>query len=255
MSSAPQNVPSPVAIVEVWPDPPILANFTSVSQADFNYSGFSWYPYYAAGADYAVQRSSGGVGNVFRFEVRPGDVTPEDLAFGGTQATLERAEINHNGSLDDSKIILLSFLQMIEPGAYSPASADFCIIGQFHQVADAEETHGGPPIRQTLNPNEIVKVITETSPAAVLLYDPPLVQRYEGAMVRGKWYSWRYRFKYSPAEDGVLQVWRNNIPVVDYSGPVGYNDLAGPSPQLGIYRSPSAQTLVAYYADISLSYE
>lgn len=240
------------AIAEIVPAAPSINNMVAIPQATFALSGFNWFASCKDASLYSIQRSDGGAGAVFRFELRPGDQFSGDIDDG---TTVERAEIDHIGTLDQTKVITYSFLQMIE-GTGPVVPAGFCILGQMHPYPDAGDVAGGAPaISQNLTTGDLLKFETLSSDVDPLLVSPSKITRYSCRPVRGQWYRYQYRFKYSPNSNGFVQISQNNIPIVNYSGPLGYRDVLGPTPQFGIYRSASSETIVVWYSDISVGYE
>jgi hypothetical protein len=63
----------------------------------------------------------------------------------------------------------------------------------------------------------------------------------------GQWHDFFVEAKWSYAEDGLVNVWRNGRQVVAYRGPVGYRENVGPQFKFGIYRNDSARTYIAYF--------
>jgi Polysaccharide lyase len=66
---------------------------------------------------------------------------------------------------------------------------------------------------------------------------------------------WNYfvveaRWSYTP--DGFVNIWWNGKQIVQYRGPVGYNDDAGPYFQFGIYRDETDKTYVTYMKDVRM---
>ncbi len=58
------------------------------------------------------------------------------------------------------------------------------------------------------------------------------------------------RWSYTP--DGFVNIWWNGKQIVQYRGPVGYNDDLGPYFQFGIYRDETDKTYVTYMKDVRL---
>lgn len=55
-----------------------------------------------------------------------------------------------------------------------------------------------------------------------------------------KWTRWRFRVFWSPTEKGSLEAWMNGKRVVQYRGPIGYDqDITAPYFKLGIYTTES----------------
>jgi hypothetical protein len=67
-----------------------------------------------------------------------------------------------------------------------------------------------------------------------------------------KWNDFVINAKWSYESDGFINIWWNNRQIVHYKGPVGYNDIAGPYFQFGIYRDNTNSTFVSFMKDIEL---
>lgn len=67
--------------------------------------------------------------------------------------------------------------------------------------------------------------------------------------VLNRWHDFKFKVKWSYREDGLVEVRLNGKKVVDYQGPVGYNDDVAPSFRYGIYREDSLKTYVAYFSN------
>lgn len=230
------------------PASPTLGTFVALpNETNFSFGGFTWTPYFkTSAADYAVQKDEF---NNFRFEVRSGDIADADVVSGNSGT--ERAEINHGGSLDLTKIIVIDFLQMVPSG--TPINGrNLFALGQLHQIYDAGDADGTAPL--LMHCYDYAQVLCRGATAKPTVANPPIVDAYFGAApARDVWASYKWRFKY--ATDGFVQVFRNGVLIVDYTGPFGYNNANGPSPQFGIYRGTSSETTVVYYSAISIGYE
>jgi len=66
----------------------------------------------------------------------------------------------------------------------------------------------------------------------------------------GVWNDFVVEAKWSFTPDGYVNVWWNGKPVVQYRGPVGYNDVVGPYVQFGLYRDESEKTYVSYVSEV-----
>jgi len=165
----------------------------------------------------------------------------------------ERAEINHVGSLDQSKTINISYLQMIAPGDAIDSNKLFAF-GQLHDVEDPGDAGGVVPL--LMRCGDYSQVIGRAYSSKPTISSPPIVAASFGASpARGVWTSYRWRFKYDSV-NGMLQIFRNEVLLIDYVGPFGYLDTKGPSPQFGIYRGTTTSGMtVVYYSGISISYE
>ena len=60
------------------------------------------------------------------------------------------------------------------------------------------------------------------------------------------WNDFVVQAKWSYQEDGFINIWWQGQPIVQYHGPVGYNDDIGPYLTFGIYRDDSDRTYVTY---------
>jgi len=57
-----------------------------------------------------------------------------------------------------------------------------------------------------------------------------------GPWATDEWTDWVFHIKWSYSSDGILQVWKNGINVIDYRGPNTYNDNTGPYLKMGVYK-------------------
>lgn len=64
---------------------------------------------------------------------------------------------------------------------------------------------------------------------------------------KGVWNDFIINSKWSYEDDGFVNVWLNGTKIVNYKGPVGYNDAVGPYFNFGIYRDDVPQTYVIYF--------
>ena len=76
----------------------------------------------------------------------------------------------------------------------------------------------------------------------------------------GVWTDWVFHIKRSYESDGLLEVWKNGVKVLDYNGPNCYNDARGPYSKMGIYAGTVPYTRIVYHdefrmADANSTYE
>lgn len=64
----------------------------------------------------------------------------------------------------------------------------------------------------------------------------------------GRWHDFEFKVKWSYKNDGFVQAFLNNKSIINYKGPVGYNDDVAPVFRYGLYRDDSPQTYVAYFS-------
>lgn len=136
----------------------------------------------------------------------------------------------------------------------SPAAAFRCVIAQWHAWPDLVrgEAWRSPVIaieyrlnrfiiRICYNAERVQQDNTSASNNKTILYRSP----EHGA--RDVWHDFIIRAVFDPAGDGRLSVWIDGDHVVEYSGPLGYNDRAGPWFKMGVYRDWSPSTFVVYH--------
>ncbi|HEY9199178.1 MAG TPA: polysaccharide lyase [Gammaproteobacteria bacterium] len=113
------------------------------------------------------------------------------------------------------------------------------IVAQWHSSPDPAEADGGlnPPVAlQTTNGVWTVLTRWDSKPITVRP-DYEGSNRYTlGAYATGKWTDWVFRIKWSPYQDGIIQVWKDGQKVIDKAGPIGYNDAIGPYFKMGLYK-------------------
>lgn len=66
----------------------------------------------------------------------------------------------------------------------------------------------------------------------------------------GRWHDFVVQVKWSWQDDGFANIWWNNRQIVEYHGPVGYNQAIGPEFKFGLYRDATDKTYVAWYNQI-----
>jgi len=57
-----------------------------------------------------------------------------------------------------------------------------------------------------------------------------------GEYRRGAWTDWVVHVKWSYRDDGLLEVWKNGVRIVEQKGPNAFNDSKGPYFKMGIYK-------------------
>lgn len=113
------------------------------------------------------------------------------------------------------------------------------IVAQWHSTPDPSEKDAAlnPPLSlQTDNGLWMVSTIWDSKPTTDKKnYDGKkmyTLQKY----ATGRWTDWVFHVKWSPKQDGLLQVWQDGKKVVDVPGPIGFNDQVGPYFKMGIYK-------------------
>ncbi len=60
-------------------------------------------------------------------------------------------------------------------------------------------------------------------------------QVWSGPLERGRWIDWLFKVRWSPDDDGVIEVWRDGERLARREGPNAYNDFLAPYLKLGVY--------------------
>lgn len=183
-------------------------------------------------------------GSNMRFELRSGD-----RWVGDSNSTVERSEIASYKTLAFNQSYTVQYKFMIEPGAIN--TAKWLVIGQLHATEDEDDEGVSPPFELGLM-GERMQVTVHWSTSAqtnwsnvtenTLYTDTKNVQR-------GHWYDIKLTVKFDPFGNGLLDVWRDGIQLVDYNGPLGFNDQVGPYWKNGIYRKAASETIAINYSD------
>ncbi len=64
---------------------------------------------------------------------------------------------------------------------------------------------------------------------------------------RGVWHDFVYRVRWSHRADGLVECWLDGRRIIDYAGPVGYNDDKGPYFKFGLYPHAGDKPFVIYH--------
>lgn len=112
------------------------------------------------------------------------------------------------------------------------------IVAQWHSTPDSDaEGSLNPPLSlQTQNGEWRLYTIWDDAKITVKdEYDG--AKQYDlGPYTTGKWTDWVFNIKWSPAADGVLRVFKDNVKVVDKAGPIGFKDDEAPYFKFGLYK-------------------
>ncbi|RDC63200.1 polysaccharide lyase [Adhaeribacter pallidiroseus] len=127
------------------------------------------------------------------------------------------------------------------PSAYWQTDAvkgGWDIITQLHATDDnSTETGRTPPISLAVIKNQLTLVVwwatrstsTNATRSGGTTFDL-------GPLEKDKWLDMVYHIKFSYLSDGIIEVWKNGVKVVNYRGPNCYNDVKLPRLHLGIYK-------------------
>lgn len=115
------------------------------------------------------------------------------------------------------------------------------IITQWHDIPDfwSGENWKRPPFTLSINNNTWqlgnvwdTKMVTKNNDVTgkEVLWSSPLK--------KGVWTDWVFHVKWSHKSDGIIEVWQDNMPIVNKHGPNTYNDLLIPYLKVGPYKYP-----------------
>lgn len=128
------------------------------------------------------------------------------------------------------------------------------IFAQWHAQPERGELSTSPPLALELDNNTLriysrntsVFNITNTSQITTTTY-------VLSNLLKGQWDNYVFNVKWSSGSDGFLNVWRNNVLVLNKTGPNTYNDTVAPYWKLGIYRdNTSVSPRVVYFDNIKM---
>jgi len=212
-----------------------------------------------------------------RFEVRGGDYydNPDEPPATDDEAQgKNRAEMGSLKYAQFGRKFNLEFDFQVEAG--QPNTADWLLLAQFHQYEDVDENGNlidsgtaSPPFAIQMRGErlEIVgrfdpNAVTTTSPDRIILppYDTPTTNTMyldDQPLPRDTWINMKIEviFDSQPGGSGMLKVSRDDVVIVDYQGPIGYNDKIGPYLQLGVYRAAAAEATAASFRNIEMNGE
>jgi Ca2+-binding RTX toxin-like protein len=185
-------------------------------------------------------------GNTMRFELRSGDHWAND------RSGVERSEIASYKKLDIGKTYTVSYKFMVEPG--QPNSADWLVLGQLHSTEDSYDSGVSPPSGINLIGERMEIHVRWSTPARTDWSNVKTKSLYTDAqnIKRGHWYDIKMTVKFDPFGNGILDIWRDGDQLVNYRGPLGYNDKIGPYWKHGVYREASRESIAVNYSDFSL---
>ena len=110
---------------------------------------------------------------------------------------------------------------------------------QFHHRPDiklGEKYGGGPPLAlRTKNGKWLVNVKTKSKKVCNNC-SKQVLTKYIGDYKRNTWTEFVINVKFTHLKSGFLKVWKDDKLVINYSGPIGYNDERGPFLKMGLYK-------------------
>lgn len=191
--------------------------------------------------NYAVNGASA------RFEVRPGDSLP------GDGKVKERSEIATSLRMKPGRPYEIAFSLMVEPGPLN--TARWMTLTQIQSTPDPGEPGHSPPFAIEMV-GERMRIITRDDPNRVASRETTTYRAHytDGRPIeRGRWYRMLIRVKFGPGGDGFLQVFRDGQQLVDYRGPLGFDDIVGPYWKEGVYREAAREPFAANFRNLSIT--
>jgi len=195
---------------------------------------------------------------LYRFEVRPGDrwvfESPKQ------PAPVERSELQGPGDETDPARFdaktWTAYQFKLEPGGTS--TAQWAVLGDWHVRPDPGDTATmTSPWQLELLRGDILAFITSTTTEKPARSTIPFQYLWKsaGPITRGVWHSLVSvaDFDWRPKGEGGITLWLDGAKIVDYRGPLGYNNAKPPYFKFGIYRAATADTLAVDYANVETS--
>lgn len=182
-----------------------------------------------------------------RFEVRQGDQLPGDAS-----DNKERSEVYLRGrSFDAGKTYDISYEFMIEPGP--PNTAKWLVLNQIQSSFDKGERGHSPPLAIGLGGERLV-IDSRYDPVKITLdNNAPIKRQFVSApLKRGEWHKLAMKVRFDPFGDGLLIASLDGRQVVDYHGPMGFNDDLGAYFKEGIYRASAPEPLAVDFRNLKI---
>jgi len=191
-----------------------------------------------------------------------GQIVTSPVRCGHYAARFEIREGDEGGPFDGYRAELHELLHYIAPvgseqwyGSSTFIPEDWpdldnrTVITQWHATPDAGEVWRSPPLAIRYSGGRITvdcrysaePIQTENDGTIVILYEET------EPLEKGIWHDWIFHVRWSYAGDGLVEAWLGGVQVIDYDGPVGYNDNIGVWFKWGIYRDDHTLTQVLYH--------
>ena len=182
-------------------------------------------------------------GSSIRFELRGGDAWNEQVE------PSFRSEISTDEYVAMDSVQWYGFSLLI-PNDF-PIEDNRCVIGQWHDKAKTQmgEPNKSPEVAQRFRNGRFYVTVRHSTERIVA--DPDKVAEeivFETThFPLGQWSDFVYQIKWSYRGDGFVNGWMNGKQIIQYRGPVGYNDDIGPVFNFGLYRDKTDKTYVVYF--------
>ena len=190
----------------------------------------------------------------YRFErgIRRYEVRANDRWSGDGDAAKERSEAYAPRKLSNGGTWDVSFAMQVERGARNTAA--WMTIVQLQSNFDPGEAGHSPPFAIEMKGERMRIASRWSTPLISTAADTHYTMHYNDPadIRRGHWYRMRIRVRFDPHGQGMLKVWRDRQPIVDYRGPIGFNDLRGPYFKEGVYRAPAAEPFAVRFRGLKI---
>lgn len=181
------------------------------------------------------------------YEVRGGD------HLAGDGEAKERSEAFSPIRMAAGQSYDIGFDVMIEPGPRN--SAAWMTIAQLQSTFDKGEPGHSPPFALEMV-GERMRVVIRTDPMRISVpngFTFKKLYQDDADIVRGRWYAMRIRVTFDPFGAGVLKVWRDGRMLVDYHGPIGFDDERGPYFKQGVYRASAPEPFAVDFRGLTIA--
>lgn len=205
------------------------------------------WPQQSAGKPWSIQFVTDNVRagkQAVRFEVRKGD------------AYVSRRKASFRAELDGRNVFKAKMgeeywygFSMFMPIDF-PVHANRLVIGQWHATHDVEtdEVKRSPVLSQRYSNGIFYVKVRHSSDKVQTSNDGEKDTLYKtNSFEKSVWHDFIYHIKWSYKDDGFVEMWLDGNRVINYRGPVGYNDDEGPFFKYGIYRNDVPETYVIFF--------
>ncbi|MGC3970865.1 MAG: heparin lyase I family protein [Pirellulales bacterium] len=189
-------------------------------------------------------------GDVLRLEVREGDRRRKPSE---ADRPIERCEVMFpEQSFAFGKTYAIRFAMMFEPGPASTAKNDKFF--QVHNVNDKGDGILGPVFAMQLE-DEHMRIVVRWDAERITKkrVEDHWVFEDTADIRRGQWYDFDVVVRFDPFGKGLLTVRRDGVELVNYDGPLGYNDELPPYPKVGIYRDTRPEPQARRYRALTIT--
>ncbi|MDG0816278.1 polysaccharide lyase [Bdellovibrio svalbardensis] len=141
-------------------------------------------------------------------------------------------------------------LSFYVPEEFPVTESNSCVFAQWHDQQDPGDGDRNPPIAIRLRGTGELAITGRYNAEKIQkgVPGPELTFYQDRAFKKGEWNDFVVRVFWSYEATGLVQIWRNGQQIVDYRGPIGYNDDKGPYLKIGVYcRETPTSPLVAYH--------